>query len=268
MIDHGKRDVLGVLVDAVDQEAAVDRVIRAAKDGAPYGVTALAVHGIMTGVDDAEHRYRLNRMDLVTPDGQPVRWALNLMYGARLPDRVYGPKLMLQICDAAARQGLPIYLYGNEQPVLDALVESLQRRFPGLAVAGAEPSRFRRLTSEEKAEVVERVRRSGAAITFVGLGCPRQEVFAYEFRGDLSMPTIAVGAAFDYHAGVRDEPPELAQRLGLQWLWRLVQEPRRLWHRYTVVNARYLWLVALQLTGISRRDPGDVSLPSAELRYG
>jgi N-acetylglucosaminyldiphosphoundecaprenol N-acetyl-beta-D-mannosaminyltransferase len=246
MIDLGKKNVLGVMVDAVDYNAAVDRIIRAAEEGRPYAVSALAVHGVMTGVDDAEHRYRLNHLDLVTPDGQPVRWALNLLHKTGLRDRVYGPNLTLRVMEAAADRGLPVFFYGSRPEVLERLVTNMTERFPNLKVAGAEPSKFRTVTGEEKLEIAERITASGARVTFVGLGCPRQEVFAYEYRALLSMPLLAVGAAFDYHAGLVDEPPAWMQRSGLQWLYRLGQDPRRLWRRYLILNPRYLGRLALQ----------------------
>lgn len=263
-----KQNVLGVLIDAVDYESAVARIIAAAREGRGYAVTALAVHGIMTGVGDRAHRYRLNHLDLVTPDGQPVRWALNMLYGAGLRDRVYGPRLMLETCRAAALGGLPVYLYGSREDVVARLAVALRSHFPGLSIAGAEPSKFRLLGPEEKRETAERIRRSGARITFVGLGCPRQEVFAYEYRDLLAMPVIAVGAAFDYHAGVAAEPPPLLQDLGLQWLHRLLQDPRRLWKRYLALNPAYLGLLALQLAGLWRPDPESAEPPSWDVSYG
>lgn len=260
MIDLGKKNVLGVLVDAVDYEAAVDRIIRAAEEHRPYAVSALAVHGVMTGVDDPEHLYRLNHLDLVTPDGQPVRWALNLLHRTGLRERVYGPTLTLKVCAKAAEKGLSVYLYGSRQEVLNLLVENLTAQFPGLKIAGAEPSKFRQTTLEEKDEIVGRICSSGAAITLVGLGCPRQEVFAYEYKQDLSMPVLAVGAAFDYHAGLLHEPPAWMQRHGLHWLYRMRQDPKRLWKRYLLLNPRYgARLVGQRLRATS---PGQGTLPS------
>lgn len=267
MIDQGKKSVLGVMVDAVDYEAAVARIVAAAKEGRPYGVTALAVHGVMTGVGDPEHLWRLNELELVVPDGQPVRWALNLLHKTGLPDRVYGPRLMLEVCRAAEAEGLSIFLYGSRQEVLERLEVNLKRRFPKLQIAGAMPSRFRNLTPEERDQVVGEIRKSGARMTFVGLGCPRQEVFAYEMRGLLGMPVIAVGAAFDFHAGLLREAPLWMQRYGLQWFHRLLQEPRRLWRRYLPLNTAYLALLLLQWAGIWP-PPLKKPQPPRELRYG
>jgi N-acetylglucosaminyldiphosphoundecaprenol N-acetyl-beta-D-mannosaminyltransferase len=175
--------------------------------------------------------------------------------------------VMTGACRVAADDGLAIYLYGSTREVLDRLVDALCERFPGL-VAGAEPSRFRRTIIQEKRELVDRIHGSGAAIMLVGLGGPRQEVFAYEYRDDLSMPVIAVGAALDYLAGTLLEPHPLVRRIGLEWLHRLIQEPRRLWNRYTVLNARFQWGLGLQLAGLRRPDPRGAEPPREELRYG
>jgi N-acetylglucosaminyldiphosphoundecaprenol N-acetyl-beta-D-mannosaminyltransferase len=268
MKDSGKQNVVGVLIDGVDYDSAVERITSAAVEGRPYSVSALAVHGVMTGVGDAEHRYRLNHLDLVTPDGQPVKWALNLLHKAGLSDRVYGPTLMLKVCAEAARRDLPVYFYGSNQNVLDDLSRRLTQRFPGLVVAGGEPSKFRPTSQEEKQDIAARIRSSGARLAFVGLGCPRQETFAYEYRDALGMPVIAVGAAFDYHAGHMEEPPMWIQERGLQWLHRLLQDPARLWKRYLLLNPAYLTLLALQALGLWKPDPERVVRPAHEMLYG
>src|SRR6202020_2446408 len=126
--------------------------------------------------------------------------------------------------------------YGCSQKVLGQLCVRLPQLCPGLEIAGVQPSEFRQLSEEEQKPTPNRIRNSGAKILFVGLGCPRQEVFTYEMSKHLSMPMLAVGAAFDYHAGLLQQPPQLLQRYGLQWLYRLCQEPRRLWRRYLYTN--------------------------------
>ena len=268
MIDRGKTNIVGVGIDAIDYEGAVRRVIRAAKGPQPMAVSALAVHGVMTAALDPEHRYRLNNFDLVLPDGQPVRWAMNLLHGTKLRDRVYGPSFMWKTCEAAAAAGIPIFLYGSRQYVLDLLSRNLQQRIPKLNIAGTKPSRFRQLSQAEKAELVNEVRASGAGITFVGLGCPRQEVWAFEYRAALGMPVIAVGAAFDFHAGTLAQAPSVLQRVGLEWFFRLAQEPGRLWRRYLYLNPHYVALVVLQLLGLRRFDLGDVQPPLREVSHG
>jgi N-acetylglucosaminyldiphosphoundecaprenol N-acetyl-beta-D-mannosaminyltransferase len=245
-----KHSVLGVLVDATTYQDATSQIINAAIDGRGYSVSALAVHGVMTGVQDPTHRARLNDFDLITPDGQPVRWALRLLHNVKLPDRVYGPTLTIHVLKEAAERGLPVFFYGSTPEVLSALIANIEERFPELIIAGSEPSKFRTITQDEKQEIAARIRDSGAKILFAGLGCPRQEVFAWEFRDAVNMPVLAVGAAFDYHAGLVNEPPAWIQRAGLQWFYRLVQEPTRLWRRYLLLNPMFLTLLGLQWSGV------------------
>lgn len=266
--DLGKKSVLGVRVDAVDYESAVERIVRAASEGRGYAVSALAVHGVMTGVGDEEHLYRLNSFDLLTPDGQPVRWAMNALHRTGLDDRVYGPTLTLKVCERAEAEGLPVFFYGSRPEVLDALAANVQERFPRLRIAGTEPSKFRTTTVEEQREIARRINDSGARITFVGLGCPRQEVFAYEYRDLLSMPVLAVGAAFDYHSGSLKEPPAWMQRAGMQWLYRLFQDPRRLWKRYLVLNAAFVARLAAQMARVWDPDTRQGRAPREPILYG
>jgi N-acetylglucosaminyldiphosphoundecaprenol N-acetyl-beta-D-mannosaminyltransferase len=254
-VGRGKRSVLGVLVDVTDYADATARIMAAARERRPFAVTALAVHGVMTGVQDKAHNARLNSFDLVTPDGQPVRGALNLLYQAGLSDRVYGPTLTLKVLEQAAAEGLPIYLYGSVQPTLDRLVPALEKMFPALKLAGVEASKFRSSQPGEPAEIAERIKASGARIVLVGLGCPRQEVFTYAMRPLLDMPLLAVGAAFDYHAGLLKNPPAWMQKYALEWLWRLGLEPKRLWRRYVLLNPAYLTRLALQKSGLWKAKP-------------
>ncbi|GAA0714721.1 WecB/TagA/CpsF family glycosyltransferase [Dactylosporangium roseum] len=242
----GKRNVLGVLVDVIDYDAAVDRVIEAAVRRRPFILTALAVHGVMTGVGDLRHNARLNAFDVVAPDGQPVRWALNLLHAAGLRDWVSGPELMLRVLWRAAVEDLPVYLYGSTQRTVDRLAAALTLLIPGLRIAGTEPSKFRAALPGEEVEIAERIAGSGARLVLVGLGCPRQESFAHAMRPLLGMPLLAVGAAFDYHAGLLRPAPRWMQRAGLAWSWRLAGEPRRLAHRYLVLGPRYLVRLAAQ----------------------
>ena len=268
MIDHGARNVLGVRVSAVDYEFAVDKIIESAKAGRRCTTSALAVHGVMTGALDAAHRYRLNHLDLVVPDGRPVCWALNLLYGAGLRDVVFGPKLTGLLCAEAARQGISVYFYGSTEETLEKLGPNLLQRFPGLIIAGLEPSKFRRLSDQEQLEVADRIRQSKAGILFAGLGCPRQEVFAYEMGNLLSMPILAVGAAFDYHAGLLKDSPPFLERLGLRWLHRLVQEPRRLWRRYLVTNTQFVALFLAQWLHLWKPDLNRTTPPGENHRFG
>jgi exopolysaccharide biosynthesis WecB/TagA/CpsF family protein len=262
-----KRNVLGVLVDAVDYEGAMGEILRAAHNRRGFSASALAVHGVMTGVLNREHRYRLNHFDLLVPDGQPVRWAMYFLYGTRLRDRVYGPRLTLEVCRAAAKEGLAVYFYGSTPEVLGSLCANLRKWFPSLIIAGTAPSKFRRLSSVEKEDTARRIQDSGAGIVFVGLGCPRQEVWTYEFARLVSMPVLAVGAAFAFHAGQMAQAPTWMQDAGLEWLFRLGTEPRRLWKRYLLLNPAYLLLLLLQALKLCAfSDEG--RQPEAELPFG
>ncbi len=236
-------------MSVIDYDSAVEQIVAAAKNRKRFTVTSQPVHGIMIGARDSEHRYRLNHFDLLTPDGQPVRWALNLLYKLGLRERVYGPTLMLAVCRRFAKEGLPIYLFGSRQETIDLLAKNLERQFPTLKIAGSQPGRFKVLSRGELDEIVGAIKQSGAALVFVGLGCPRQEIWAYENREALSMPAMCVGAAFDFHAGTVSQAPFVLQRVGLEWAYRLAHEPRRLWRRYVLFNPLYVAMIAAQAAG-------------------
>jgi exopolysaccharide biosynthesis WecB/TagA/CpsF family protein len=268
MIDRGAHNNLGVRVHAVDYEAAVAKIIGAAQRGEPMAVAAVSVHGLMTAVRDSAHRYRLNALDLVVPDGQPVRWALNRLHSAALNERVYGPQLTFEVCRKAAEVGVPIFVFGADDEILQQLREKLAEKLPDLKIAGMRPAKYCQVSSEERDALVEEVRASGAKIMLCGLGCPRQEVFVYEMRDRLSMPTLAVGAALNFHAGQLPQAPPLLQRNGLEWAFRLASEPRRLWKRYLLHNPPYFWYLGLQAAGVYTMDPKDAQRPQKEMCYG
>ena len=255
MINKGKYPVLGINIHAVDYDFAVATIVSAAEQKRSCSVSALAVHGVMTGFLDPVHAQRLNGMDLIVPDGQPVRWALWGLYKKKLPDRVYGPNLTLRVAQAFAERGLSIYIYGSKEETLSRFAQNLKRSFPKLIIAGIEPSKFRRLTDIERIEVANRIKASDANAVFLGLGCPRQEVWAYEYRNLLSIPILAVGAAFDFHAGTLPQAPKVLQDLGLEWLYRFIQEPKRLWRRYVLLNPLYVWNIFLQYLGLRKFIP-------------
>jgi exopolysaccharide biosynthesis WecB/TagA/CpsF family protein len=240
----GKHDLFGVKATATTYDELVNVVIRAALRGVAGTVDFMSAHGLVAGARDPRFREVLNSFDVVASDGQPVRWALNFFHKAGLPDRVYGPELTTRLCKAAAEQGVPIYLYGGvDDALLEKLKANLLDKYPALKIAGAESPPFRKLTPEEDAAVVKRVNDSGAGILLIGLGCPKQEVFAYEHRGSIKAVQLCVGAAIDFHAGVKDTAPRWMQKLGLEWLFRLTQEPTRLWKRYLVTNTMFSLLV-------------------------
>jgi N-acetylglucosaminyldiphosphoundecaprenol N-acetyl-beta-D-mannosaminyltransferase len=235
--------IAGILVSSVTYESATRAVVAAASAGRSAVIAATSVHGLTLGVRDPAFGRQLNTFEMLTPDGQPVRWGLNLLHGLGLQRRVYGPQLMLDVCVAAARERLPIYLYGGRQETLERLVRRLPELAPGLEIAGYRSPPFRRLTTDEEADDVRNIVTSGARVLFVGLGCPRQERWAFAHRNQLPMPIVCVGAAFDFHAGTLRQAPPWMQARGLEWLFRLIVEPRRLWRRYAIIVPFYCFLL-------------------------
>jgi N-acetylglucosaminyldiphosphoundecaprenol N-acetyl-beta-D-mannosaminyltransferase len=198
-------------------------------------------------------RSAVRELTLVVPDGQPLVWALHAL-GHPEATRVYGPELMARHCARAAAAGLPIYLHGGRnEAALVELALKLRTRFPGLQIAGAHAPPFRPLTDAEDDRIVERIERSGARLVWVGTGQPRQEQWIARMRPRLSAPMlIAVGAAFDFHAGLVPQAPPWMGRQGLEWTFRLAQEPRRLWRRYARYNPRFVAAFARQYAAARR----------------
>ncbi|HET6878915.1 MAG TPA: WecB/TagA/CpsF family glycosyltransferase [Pirellulales bacterium] len=235
-----KLDLFGVGISPTTYAEAVELILSAAEERLAAVVACQAVHAVVTAGADHVLRERVASFELVTPDGQPVRWALNWLYGAELKDRVYGPELMIRLCREAARRGVSIYLYGGTPDVLALLERRLTEACPGLTVAGSRAPPFRPLTADEDATVVKDIEASGAGIVFIGLGCPKQDHFAYEHRERLHAVQVCLGAAFDFHAGVKPMAPAWMQRRGLEWLFRLWCEPRRLARRYLTTNSVFV----------------------------
>lgn len=236
-----KVDLFGVQVSPVTYDEAIAAILRAAEEGRAGIVSCHAAHAIVTASNDAELRHQVNGFDLVTPDGQPVRWALNWLHRTRLADRVYGPELMRRLCLAAAERGISVYLYGGTPEVAEVLPGRLAELAPRLKIAGAESPPFRPLTPSEDEALVARIRASGAGLVFIGLGCPKQDRFAHAHRDAIPAVQLCVGAAFDFLAGAKRMAPSWMQRWGLEWLFRLTTEPGRLWRRYLVTNSQFVW---------------------------
>jgi N-acetylglucosaminyldiphosphoundecaprenol N-acetyl-beta-D-mannosaminyltransferase len=244
-----KHEVIGVPVSTTDYAEAVELLTAAARQHRPTIATALAVHGTVEASHDPALLAQIASFDLVLPDGQPVRWALNLLFHRKLRDRVYGPELMLHLCNRAAAEGIGVYLYGSTTSTASRLRQSLQCSLPTLRIVGCEASLFRPLTAEEDRALVGRIAASGAGFVFIGLGCPLQERFAFAHRHSIHAAQICVGAAFDFHAGNKRQAPRWMQDRGLEWLFRLGQEPRRLARRYLVTNSAFLWRLSCQFLG-------------------
>jgi N-acetylglucosaminyldiphosphoundecaprenol N-acetyl-beta-D-mannosaminyltransferase len=247
-----RAEILGVGISITDYEQVVRCVIEAGHEQRRLLVTASDVHMLIQARRDPAYAAVLNAFDIVTPDGQPVRWGMRWSRQAVLRERVYGPTLTLRVCEQMAREQLPVFLYGSRLDVLERLSVRLCARFRALRIAGLRAGRFRPLTAEEQAEDARAIRDSGARVLFVGMGCPRQEWWAFHMRERLALPVLTVGAAFDFHAGVVAQAPPWMQARGLEWLYRLGSDPKRLWRRYLLLTPRYLPLITAQSLGLVR----------------
>jgi N-acetylglucosaminyldiphosphoundecaprenol N-acetyl-beta-D-mannosaminyltransferase len=244
--NEGRYAILGTRVNHVTYLDATKLVTGWAEKGLYKTVCAANVHMVMEGYDNPEVQQAVNQADLVTPDGVPLVWTLRAL-GATRATRVYGPTLMLYVCQEARNLNLPIGLYGSSPEVLTKLEQNLLKQIPGLNIAYRYSPPFRALTAQEDEEVITAIRSSGARILFVGLGCPKQELWMQKHRGQLKTVMLGVGAAFDFHAGTVRQAPALIQNAGLEWLFRLLMEPKRLWRRYVKHNPRFVYLLLRQL---------------------
>ncbi len=224
----------------VDYESATKIIIDHAERNISFGVSALAVHGLMESVTDANLRTVVNDIDLIVPDGQPIRWALNSFYKLGMRDRVYGPTLTLHVLEAAGKKGLKVYLYGSTAATLEKFQQFIVDTYPEVKIAGIHEDRFREATPEEDEADIKKINESGAHIVLVGRGCPRQELWVADHKGKIHAAMMAVGAAFDFHAGNVTQAPKWMQDNGLEWFYRLLKEPGRLWKRYLVTNAHFV----------------------------
>lgn len=240
-------DVFGVELSVTTYDHAAEAVLEAAAERRSFGLSALAVHGLMEAVNDDSFRVKVNSLDMLTPDGQPVRWAMNALHGCDLADRVYGPDLTWVVLERAAERGIGVYLFGSTAETCRRFEDRIRGRFPNAIISGVQPDRFREATPEEDDADVARINESGAGVVLVGRGCPRQERWVADHLGRVDAAMLAVGAAFDYGAESLRPPPVWMQRVGLQWLFRLGQEPSRLWKRYLFTNSAFLYRFARAL---------------------
>jgi N-acetylglucosaminyldiphosphoundecaprenol N-acetyl-beta-D-mannosaminyltransferase len=247
-------EVLGIPLSVIDYEGALDWIdAMVASDQTGY-VCVCNVHTVMAAAEDSKLQSALLRSSLNVPDGQPLVWAMNAL-GHSLDSRVYGPELMHRACARAAKSGQRLYLYGGRnQGALVQLALNLRQRHPGIKIVGGYSPPHRPLTDEERVAVVREINASKPDVVWVGIGVPKQEKWMTEMRPTLKAPLlIGVGAAFDFHAGLVPQAPSWMQELGLEWAYRLVQEPRRLWRRYTRYNPRFVVAFARQLVAHHRR---------------
>lgn len=234
--------VCGVRVDAHQVPSAVAALIDSRRDKTPLAVHLVNAGTLSLARHDRDLTELLNRADLNLPDGMPLVWLARKRLGlTHMTDRCYGPDLMLALLDEGRAHGIRHYFYGSSPEVVEELATRMRARFPGLEVVGVESPPFRALSAEESDALVERVRSAGADVVWVGLGTPKQDVFVDSYRDKLGAALVAVGAAFDFHAGAKKQAPRWVQRIGMEWAFRLLVEPGRLWKRYLVGNTQFVW---------------------------
>ncbi len=240
------RTILGTRVDATSYDEAAEIIATWARNAESRYVSVATVHGIIEAHDHEDFRCIMNGSDLVTSDGMPLVWGLKLL-GIPTATRVYGPYLTPRICAVAERKGIPVGFYGGSPESLAGMIANLRVHFPHLAIVYQYSPPFRSLMEAESAHEIAEIANSGARILFVGLGCPKQERWMAARQGRIPATMVGVGAAFDFLAGTKRQAPAFMQRTGLEWFFRLVTEPRRLWRRYLSTNPRFIGLFAAQL---------------------
>jgi N-acetylglucosaminyldiphosphoundecaprenol N-acetyl-beta-D-mannosaminyltransferase len=233
------QSVLGATIDAVSWDDALRTITAAGAAHESRYVCICNVHSVVTTTRDPEFRRIVNDSDMATPDGAPIAWALRRL-GHPAQERINGPDLMWKYLEQAERCGHIVFFYGSTPSTLDKLCQALYRHFPRLHIGGTHSPPFRTLTAAEDEVETRMINDSGAHVVFVGLGCPKQEKWMAAHRGRVHAVMIGVGAAFDYHAGVLKRAPLWWQRNGLEWLYRLLSEPRRLFMRYLVTNTLFV----------------------------
>ena len=241
--------LIGLHVGVTSYDIAITQLLNWVNENDSHYICIANVHMAMEAYDSASYRKIVNSADLVTPDGMPLVWMIRLK-GQCDQQRVYGPTLMLHVLEAASRENIPVGFYGGKPEVLESLIGRMQARYASLNVTYSFSPPFRAVSPEDDAVIVDQINQSGVRILFVGLGCPKQEVWMAEHRGRVNAVMLGVGAAFDFHAGVKPQAPAWMQWVGLEWLFRLATEPRRLWKRYLYHNPRFIALAIADLLGL------------------
>lgn len=247
-----KKRLFAIDYSITNYDEASDLIIEKALSHTSFGVGALAVHGLIESVKSKTFENIVNRLDLIVPDGQPVKWALNSFYRVGLKDRVAGPILTKHVLAKADKKHLSVYLYGSTSATLEKMKKVFAKNYPFLTIAGVHADRFRDATEQEDIEDIKKINESGAHIVLVGRGCPRQEKWVSEHLGKIHAPMMAIGAAFDFFAGNIKHAPNWMQNAGLEWLYRLVQDPKKLWKRYLTTNLYFIYLFVLCKFGIRK----------------
>lgn len=235
-----KVDIFSIPYAVVDYDSAALEIIEQAKKKVSYAVYALPVHGVVENKQNPSFAEAVKKADMIVPDGQPIRWAMNNFHKVGLKDRVYGPLLTLRVLAEANDLGLNVYVYGGAtEETLEKFVAFIQNHYPNVKICG----KYREDKPDDNTLTPEMVNEAGTHILLVGRGCPKQEIWVASNKGKIDAVMMAVGAAFAFHAGTIKQAPKWMQKNGLEWLYRLIQEPKRLFKRYFTTNSYFIWLV-------------------------
>lgn len=238
-----KKNLFGINYTIGDYDSISRNIVDAAQKHKSMGVSALAVHGLMESQNNPKMKKALDKIDIITPDGQPIRWALNAFYKTKLKDRVYGPKLTWEVLKLANKYKLRLYLYGSTEETIKGFVNKIEKELPEIKLAGYHIDRFREATQDEDKDDINKINKCKPHIVLIGRGCPRQEIWVGNHTGKINAPMLAVGAAFNFHAGDLKQAPKILQNAGLEWAFRLVIEPKRLWKRYLFTNTKFIFKI-------------------------
>jgi N-acetylglucosaminyldiphosphoundecaprenol N-acetyl-beta-D-mannosaminyltransferase len=238
--------VVKMKVNSTSYNDSVNKILKWARNKESKYICAANVHMVMESYDSPEFNKVVNSADMVTPDGMPLVWMLRRA-GVKNQTRVCGPDLSLLVCKEAENQGIPVGFYGGTPENNEKLFHYLSENYPRLEITCMISPPFRSLTMEEEIKYINQINQSGTRILFVGLGCPKQEKWMFHHKNKISAVMIGIGAAFNFHSGDLKRAPKILQSLGLEWLFRFIMEPKRLWKRYLKHNPRFLYLAIKQL---------------------
>jgi N-acetylglucosaminyldiphosphoundecaprenol N-acetyl-beta-D-mannosaminyltransferase len=249
--------VVALRPDVVTRESATEKIAALARKKKGGYVCFSTVHMVMESYDDPEFAAKVNGADLIVTDGMPLVWMQKLQ-GAEAATRVRANDLMIHLCETAAKNGLRVGFYGGRQEVIDGILARAKKDLPQLEIVYAFSPPFRALTMDEDERITAEINRAAPDLLFMGLGCPKQENWMAAHKNRLKAVMLGVGASFDFYAGNVRESPEWMGNLGLEWLFRLTQEPKRLWRRYLILNPRFVTLAAMQLFGFKKFEKEEI----------
>lgn len=249
MIYLGKFKILKNLITACDYDYIIKRI---QKNNKKLLISPIASHTLVRSIYDKNLNKILDSYDFLVPDSQWVRKSINFLYGVKLKDRVYGPRLMMEICRISETKGYGVFFYGNSKEILSKLSIKIKFSFPKIEIVGLLPSKFRNLDKKDIEEINSEIKLSNARIVFVSLGSPLQETVSYKIfkRYHGNVVIVPVGAAFDFFSGGKKQAPVWMQNSGLEWLFRLMNEPKRLWKRYLIYSPLFIFCIFFQKTGV------------------